>query len=349
MGLLLAFIAGAVCATLLVLLLQRRSHAGGEEVMASMREELARLDGTQRELAAELGTRLQSLVADQATVLAQTGQLAQALRRPGVRGQWGQLTLRNVVEAAGLSEHVDFEEEVHLPGGGDGEGAARPDLVVRLPGDGHVPVDAKVPLDAYLDAAQAADVTEQDRCLDLHVRHVRDRVRELGSKAYWSRFRRAPEMVVLFMASEAAFAAAAQRDANLIADAARQRVVIATPSTMLALLSVVGLGWRESALSENAERIRELGGELVQRLATVSSHLARQGKALEGAVQAHNSAVGSFESRLLVTARRMGELGVAGADALDAGGGVASAVRTSGPQAANSGEEAEALLPGAES
>jgi DNA recombination protein RmuC len=324
MGLLIAFIAGAASASVLILFVIRRSRGDDDALLGGLREELAKLDGTQRTLSEGLATRMQTLGEHQDTVLRQTGQLSEALRRPGVRGQWGQLTLSNVVEAAGLAEHVDFDTEVHLPGE---DGAARPDLVVNLPGDGHVPVDSKVALDAYLDAVQTEDPVEQQRFLDLHVKHVRDKVRDLASKEYWARFRRSPEMVVMFIPSEAAFAAAAQHDATLIEDAARSRVIIATPATMLALLQMVALGWREAALSEHAERIRELGVELVGRLSVVGGHLARQGKALEQAVQAHNQAIGSYESRLLVTARKMGELGVQGADRLVEPSGVASTVR----------------------
>jgi len=305
---------------------------------ASLRDELAALDGNQRERTATLVTRLQTLGEHQATALQQMGQLAQALRRPGVRGQWGQLTLKNVIEAAGLHEHVDFDTEVHMPGE---DGAVRPDLVVNLPGGGHVPVDSKVPLDSYLDAAQTEDAVEQQRFLDLHVKHVRDRVRELAGKEYWAQFHRTPEMVVMFIPSESAFAAAAQHDPGLIEFAARNRVVIATPATMLALLQVVALGWSEAALSQHAEQIRELGVELVGRLGAVADHLARQGKALEQAVKAHNKAVGSFESRLLVTARKMGRLGVQGADRLVKPGGVGTAPRKSSPSI--SASEGEAL------
>jgi DNA recombination protein RmuC len=216
-----------------------------------------------------------------------------------------------VVEAAGLAEHFDFHTQAHLAG--DGElSAARPDHVVRLPGGGAVPVDAKVPHDAYLDAADAETQAARDAALDLHVKQVRSKVRELAAKAYWNRFERAPEMVVMFIASEAAFAAAVERDPRLIEDAARQKVVIATPATMLALLQVVQLGWREHALSENAEQVRELATELIGRLGTFTCHLSKIGKALEQAATAHNRAVVSLDSRVLVTARKFDALGIAG-------------------------------------
>jgi len=326
MGLLIAFIAGGVCMAVVLELARRRAGPADDAMLDAFRAELFRFEGDQKANAAALGARMQALGEHQATVLRQTGQLAEALRRPGVRGHWGELTLRNVVEAAGLAEHVDFDLQVHVAGGLD-QAAARPDLVVRLPGGGHVPVDSKVTLDAYLDACQDDDPRRQAQHLAVHGKAVRAKVRELSAKAYWERFDRSPEMVILFMPSEAAFAAALQQDGDLLEDAARMRVVIATPSTMLALLQVVALGWREASMSEHAERIRGLAAELVTRLGGVAGHLAKQGLALEQAVVAHNLAVGSFESRLLVTARRIGELGVQEATRIETPAGVSTVVR----------------------
>jgi DNA recombination protein RmuC len=327
MALLLSFLAGALLATLLVLHLARGGREGTDELLGALREELSRLDGEQRLRTQDLAGRLRVLGEHQARVVEHTGRLAEALRRPGLRGRWGELTLRNVVEAAGLDAHVDFTEQARLEGE---DGALRPDLLVRLPGGGCLVVDAKVPLDAYLDAADAqASLGEraQREALDRHVRAVRARVRELADRAYWSHARGSPEMVVMFIPSEAAFAAATAHDPHLLDDAGRRRVVLATPATMLALLQVVALGWREARMSEHAEQVRELAEELIGRLGAVSAHLDKQGRALESAVQAHNSAVGSFERRLLVTARRIGELGVAGADELAEPAGVPSTVR----------------------
>jgi DNA recombination protein RmuC len=326
MGLLIAFILGGLATGLVFELARRRAGPPDDAMLEAFRAELFRFEGDQKASAAALGARMQSLGEHQATVVRQTGQLAEALRRPGVRGQWGELTLRNVVEAAGLAEHVDFDLQVHVAGVAD-QAAARPDLVLRLPGGGHVPVDAKVPLDAYLDACQVEDPRREAHHLGLHVKAVRAKVRELSGKAYWERFERAPEMVILFMPSEAAFASALQHDGCLLEDAARMRVVIATPSTMLALLQVVALGWREASMSEHAERIRGLAAELASRLGGVAGHLAKQGVALEQAVAAHNLAVGSFESRLLVSARRIGELGVQEASRIETPAGVSTVVR----------------------
>jgi DNA recombination protein RmuC len=310
MTLLIAFIAGAVCATVLILLTRRRQPVSVPQ-LAELERAVQQIRVDQRGESGELRGLVTGIVDQQEQLVRQTGRLSEALRRPGVRGQWGETTLRRVVEAAGLAEHFDFATQAHLAGDGEQQ-AARPDLVVWLPGGGAVPVDAKVPLDAFLDAAAAETPAARDAALDDHVRQVRSKVRELAAKAYWSRFDRAPEMVVMFIASEAAFAAAVQRDPRLIDDAARQKVVIATPATLLALLQVVQLGWREHALSENARQVRELATELIGRLGVFTGHLGKVGKALEQAAKAHNQAVGSLESRVLVTARKFDRLGIAG-------------------------------------
>jgi DNA recombination protein RmuC len=310
MTLLIAFIAGAICATVLILITRGRESRTSLPQLADLQQAVQQIRVDQRGDAGELRGLVSGIVDQQEQLVRQSGQLSEALRRPGVRGQWGESTLRRVVEAAGLAEHFDFAAQTHIAGDGE-RGAARPDLVVHLPGGGSVPVDAKVPLDAFLDAAAADTPATRDAALDDHVKQVRAKVRELAAKAYWSRFDRAPEMVVMFIASEAAFAAAVQRDPSLIEDAGRQKVVIATPATMLALLQVVQLGWREHALSENAEQVRELASELIGRLATFSGHLGKVGKALEQAAKAHNQAVGSLESRVLVTARKFDALGIA--------------------------------------
>jgi DNA recombination protein RmuC len=311
MDLILAFVAGAVCATLLILAARRTAASASLPQLDELRSAVRQIRLDQHGESGELRGLVAGVVEQQEQLVRQTGQLSEALRRPGIRGRWGETTLRQVVEAAGLAEHFDFDVPAHLAGDEDQQ-AARPDLVVRLPGGGCVPVDAKVPLDAYLDAVAAELPAAREHALDEHVRQVRAKVRELAGKAYWRRFDRAPEMVVMFVASEAAFAAAVQRDQLLLEDAARQKVVIATPATMLALLQVVQLGWREHALSANAEKVRALATDLVTRLSTFGGHLARVGKALDQAVSAHNQAVGSLESRVLVTARRFDELGIAG-------------------------------------
>jgi DNA recombination protein RmuC len=308
---LIAFIAGGACATVLILLTRGRRPATGLPQLAELERAVQQIRVDQRGDSGELRGLVSGIVDQQGELMRQTGRLSEALRRPGVRGQWGESTLRRVIEAAGLAEHFDFATQSHLAADGELQ-AARPDLIVWLPGGGAVPVDAKVPLDAFLDAAAAETPAARDAALDEHVKAVRSKVRELAAKAYWSRFERAPEMVVMFIASEAAFAAAVQRDPRLIEDAARQKVVITTPATMLALLQVVQLGWREHALSESTAQVRELATELIGRLGVFTGHLGKLGKALEQAARAHNQAVGSLESRVLVTARKFDALGIAG-------------------------------------
>ena len=310
MTLLIAFIAGAVCATVLILLIRPREPASLPQ-LAELQQAVQQIRVDQRGDSGELRGLVSGIVNQQEQLVRQTGQLSEALRRPGVRGQWGETTLRQVVEAAGLAEHFDFATQAHLAG--DGElpgGAARPrrPAAGRWRGAGGREGSARrVPrCGGRRDAGGARRGARRPR------RQVRAKVRELAAKAYWSRFDRAPEMVVMFIASEAAFAAAVQRDPRLIEDAARQKVVIATPATMLALLQVVQLGWREHALSENAEQVRELATELIGRLGVFMGHLGKVGKALEQAAKAHNQAVGSLESRVLVTARKFDGLGIAG-------------------------------------
>jgi DNA recombination protein RmuC len=229
MTLLIAFIVGAACATVLILIVRCRQPVASLPQLVELERAVQQIRVDQRGDSGELRSLVSGIVDQQEQLVRQTGRLAEALRRPGVRGQWGETTLRQVVEAAGLAEHFDFATQTHLAGDGEQQ-AARPDLIVWLPGGGAVPADAKVPLDAFLDAAAAETPAARDAALDDHVRQIRSKVRELAAKAYWNRFDRAPEMVVMFIASEAAFAAAVQRDPRLIEDAARQKVVIATPA-----------------------------------------------------------------------------------------------------------------------
>ncbi len=234
-----------------------------------------------------------------------------------------------------MSEHCDFFSQEHLV---DSEGANRPDLVVRPPGRGRLAVDAKVPLDSYLDALETEAAEERERLLGAHANSVRHKVKQLAGKGYASRVGRSPEMVVMFVASEAAFSADALADPKLLEDAARERVVIATPATMVALLQAVGLAWREATRSERAERVRELAVELCRRIAKFAEHLSNSGKGIERAAKAHNDAVGSFEGRILPTARRMAELGVADGATIETPARVEMQVR---PPANGNGSQAE--------
>ncbi len=272
----------------------------------------------------------------------ETQSLATALRRPQVRGRWGELHLRRAVEVAGLVDRCDFEEQVHLRAGVDA--SVRPDLVVRLAGGRSVVVDAKVPLDAFLDATSTDDPDERDGHLARHARQLRTHVELLGSKRYWRALPETPEFVVLFLPAESFLSAALEADGSLLEHAADRGVVLASPTTLIALLRTVAHGWRHESLADQAREIHRVGRDLHERLGTMSGHLGKLGRSLDGAVAAYNQAVGSWESRVLVAARRFEELDVTD-DRLEEAQAVRTAVRPVGsvhplPRRAAAGEEA---------
>ncbi|WGL53416.1 DNA recombination protein RmuC [Nocardioides sp. BP30] len=235
----------------------------------------------------------------------ETRSLSTALRRPQVRGRWGELHLRRAVELAGLVDRCDFTEQVRLE-----SGQLRPDLVVHLAGGHQVVVDAKVPLEAHLDATSTDDPAERHHHFDRHARQLRGHIDLLSSKAYWRALPESPEFVVLFMPAESFLAAALETDPSLIEYAATRQVVLATPTTLIALLRTVAHGWVHETLAEEAREVHRLGRELHQRLATFDGHLDALGRSLNASVTRYNQAVGSLESRVLVTARRFRDLGV---------------------------------------
>ncbi|HEX2892606.1 MAG TPA: DNA recombination protein RmuC, partial [Marmoricola sp.] len=239
------------------------------------------------------------------TLRRETSALATALRRPQVRGQWGELHLRRSVELAGMVDHCDFSEQVHLTGG---DGAQRPDLVVRLAGGKSVVVDAKVPLAAYLDALATDDPDEHRAHLARHARHVRAHVDQLSAKSYWRALAQSPEFVVLFLPAESFLSAALEAEPALLEHAAARNVVLATPTTLIALLRTIAYGWTTEALAERTREIHELGRELYSRLGTVGGHLDKLGRSLKSAIDAYNGTVGSLESRVLVTARHFADV-----------------------------------------
>ncbi|MEJ2516113.1 MAG: DNA recombination protein RmuC [Gammaproteobacteria bacterium] len=250
---------------------------------------------------------LETMNRDQQALSSETRNLVTALRRPEVRGQWGEMTLRRLVELAGMVEHCDFTEQEHIRGP---EGALRPDLIIHLPESRQLVVDVKTPLDAYLAAVEAPDDATKEAALQRHARKVRERIRELAGKAYWSQFERSPEFVILFIPGDQFLSAALSRDAGLLDEALSQHVILATPTSLVALLKAVAYGWRQVVLAENARQVRDLATELHRRLATFTEHLARVGKNLSGSVDAYNAAVGSLERSVLPGARRIVELGV---------------------------------------
>ncbi|MGH3362757.1 MAG: DNA recombination protein RmuC [Nocardioides sp.] len=235
----------------------------------------------------------------------ETRSLSTALRRPQVRGRWGELHLRRAVELAGLVDRCDFTEQVPLH-----DGAQRPDLVVQLVGGRQVVVDAKVPLDAYLDATSTDEESVRSEALQRHARQLRHHVDGLSSKAYWRALDETPEFVVLFVPAESFLAAALETDPSLIDYAGTRQVVLATPTTLIALLRTVAHGWSHEALADQAREIHRLGRDLHDRLGTLTGHLDAVGRSLSSAVGNYNQAVGSYESRVLVSARRFTELSV---------------------------------------
>jgi DNA recombination protein RmuC len=273
----------------------------------------AALERERRDAYGTLRVQIESLTQGQSALQRETRNLVTALRRPEVRGRWGELTLRRVVELAGLSEHCDFTEQ---PTVGTGAGAQRPDLVVHLPEGRQLVIDAKTPLDAYLEAIDAA--TEDLRALALarHAQQLDARVRELASKTYWAQFEHSPEFAVLFLPGDQFLSSALAERPELLDNALSAGVIIATPSTLIAVLKAVAYGWRQVAVAENAAQIRDLGQDLHRRLATFLAHFSKAGRQLGGAVDAYNNAVGSLERQVLPGARRFSELGAATGEAL---------------------------------
>ena len=239
--------------------------------------------------------------------------LANALRTPAVRGRWGELQLRRVVEMAGMLQRCDFDEQ---PGLFSENGRLRPDLIVHLPGGKQIVVDAKAPLEQFLEAQNAIDEASRIARLQGHARQVRDHMDRLAAKAYWDQLGNSPEMVVMFLPGESLFSAALQHDLTLIEHGLQQRVLLASPLTLIALLTTVAHSWRQEALTENYREVARLGKEFYERLATFADRFDEIRKRLDGAVQAYNEAAGSFESRILVSARRLRELEVTTADEL---------------------------------
>jgi len=271
------------------------------------------LERERRDAFSSLRTQIETLALGQSTLQQETRNLVTALRRPEVRGRWGELTLRRVVELAGLSEHCDFIVQASVA---SATGVQRPDLLVRLPEARQLVVDAKTPLDAYLEAIDAATDELRAVALARHAQQVEARVRELSTKAYWAQFEHSPEFAVLFLPGDQFLSSALAQRPELLETAIRSNVIIATPSTLIALLKTVAYGWRQAAVAQNAAAIRDLGQDLHRRLLAFVGHLAKSGRALGSAVEAYNSAVGSLERNVLPGARRFTELGAATGEAI---------------------------------
>jgi DNA recombination protein RmuC len=296
--------------------LDRRQQAV-EQLVGPLREQLGRvdaqlvkLDQDRRESRGRMDAQIRALTETGEKLRTETGALVTALRKPNTRGQWGQMQLRNVVELAGMVAHCDFVEQSSLSGE---DTALRPDLIVSLPGGKHVVVDAKAPLQGVLDAYEARDEEERDRHLRDHARLLRKHVKTLADKAYWEGLDSAPDFVVMFLPGEHLYGAALEADPALLEDAMARRVLIATPTTLLAILRAVGYGWQQERMADSAKAVSELGRELHGRLVKLSGLFGTLGNRLNSAVRAYNEAVGSYEARVLPGARRFAEHGVVAA------------------------------------
>jgi DNA recombination protein RmuC len=290
---------------------QRKTQIEGllkpmQELLNQYQSRLGDIEKSRVESYSMLREQLGILSETQRTLNTQTNQLVSALRRPQTRGQWGEVTLRRLVELAGMSAHCDFDTQATVE---TDEGQQRPDMLVKLPADRSVVIDCKTSLDAFLDAAAAPDEEKRKAHLQRHTQQVKNRARELAAKSYWSQFKQSPEFVIMFLPGEAFLYAAVEQDGGIIEETLKSRVIIATPTTLMALLRTIEFGWREEAVTQNAEEIRKYGKELYERIAILAAHFAKLGGNLDSAVAAYNSTLASLESRVLVTARKISDLG----------------------------------------
>ncbi len=278
-----------------------------ETALKDLRTEVSRVESARQEAYGSLRSEVQLLATTNRELREETGSLVNSLKQPQVKGKWGELTLRRVVELAGMSPHCDFMEQQSVD---TEEGRLRPDLIVNLPGGSQIVVDVKVPLHAFFKAVSAQSDAEYREAMLQHAALVREHIKGLSGKEYWRQFEPTPEFVVLFVPGESFFSAALEQDRTLIEDAIDKRVVLASPTTLIALLRAVAYGWKQQQVAENAERIKDLGRELYERVVTFAGHLSEIAKGLERANKAYNSAVASFDSRLIPSARKLREMGI---------------------------------------
>jgi len=276
------------------------------DALEASQKQIAELEKARSEAYGGIKSQLEEMQLNQKSLTQETQNLVNALRRPEVRGRWGEITLRRLVELAGMVEHCDFVEQVHTVGDGQ---AIRPDMIVNMPDQRQLVVDVKTPLDAYLSAAEAADDAQRKLGLERHARNVRSHIRLLSSKSYWDQFENSPEFVILFIPGDQFLSAALSEEPDLIEYALSRQIILATPTSFVALLKAVAYGWRQLALADNAKEIRVLAEDLYGRLATFVTHMNRVGRQLGSSVENYNKAVGSLERSVLPGARKFVELG----------------------------------------
>jgi DNA recombination protein RmuC len=302
---------------------QEAIHKTVEPVSLALKafnERVEKIEERRTQTEAGLKQQLQQLAESQVQLSQTTSSLVQALRAPQVRGQWGEMQLRRTVEMAGMVNRVDFLEQASVD---TGEGQRqRPDMLINLPNGRQVVVDSKVPLAAYLDALQADDPDRQKERMVAHARQIRDHIKGLSAKSYWTQFENAPEFVVLFIPNETIFSAALEQDPQLIELGVDNKVILATPTTLIALLKAIAFGWQQEAIAREAKEISALGKELYERIGVVTGHFTKLGKSLDQSVGHYNKAISSMESRLLVTARKFEALDSAAPDPLPEPGAI---------------------------